>query len=79
MSARGKGIDQYVPSLPPMNIASAISKKSDVRSNIGISSNVLRIFRNQLMTRSELLRFQLLKASLLCSAITPNICVFQSG
>jgi len=59
-----EGIDQYVPSLLPMNNASAISRNSDFGSNIGISSNVLRISRNQLM-------IELLRAPLLCSGITP--------
>jgi len=70
VSARGKGIDQCVSNLLPMNIASAISRHSDVGSNIEIFLNVLRISRNQLMTKSELLRFKLLRASLLCSGIT---------
>jgi len=61
-----EGLDQHVPN----NISSGISRHSDVGSNIGISSNVLRISRNQLMTESSLLRFELLKALLLCTGIT---------
>jgi len=65
-------VGSAVPSLLPMNIASAISRNSDVGSNIGISLNVLRIYRTQLMTKSELIRFELLRHPLLCSGITPK-------
>jgi len=69
VSTRGKGIDQYVLAI---NIASVISRNCDFWSNIGISLNVMRISRNRLMTISELLRFELRWATLLCSGITPD-------
>jgi hypothetical protein len=58
VSAREKGIDQYVPSLLPMNIASAISKNWIEYWN---QFERFENFSKPIDDKIELLRFELLR------------------